>query len=44
MEALQKDLQTHLRQAGTAFPAAGVVEGGKSSAVIPGAHLGFWNC
>lgn len=44
MGALQSDLQTHLRQAGTAFPAAGVGEGGKSSAVIPGADLGFWNC
>lgn len=44
MEALQSNLQTHLKQAGTAFPAAGVGEGGKSSAVIPGIHLGFWNC
>lgn len=44
MEALQRDLKAHLKQTGTAFPAVGVGEGGKSSAVISGAHLGFWNC
>lgn len=28
VEALQNDLQTHLKHTGTAFPAAGVGEGG----------------